>query len=60
LSNDLKDPLLRHDTIDPYQDGAIIASIALQSGCPLETRRHALAGCDEGPFSVALDLIQGR
>jgi ribonucleoside-diphosphate reductase alpha chain len=47
--------------IDPLselaQDIAIVASLALQSGCPLETLRHALAGRGEGPLAVALNLI---
>jgi ribonucleoside-diphosphate reductase alpha chain len=41
------------------QDTAIVASIALQSGCPLETLRHALSGRGEGPLSAALELIRG-
>ncbi len=49
--------------VDPLsemaQDMAIVASLALQSGCPLETLRHALAGRDEGPLGTALNLIDG-
>jgi hypothetical protein len=37
----------------------IVASIALQSGCPLDTLRHAFSGRGEGPLSAALDLIRG-
>jgi ribonucleoside-diphosphate reductase alpha chain len=48
--------------VDPLselaQDVAIVASIALQSGCPLETLRHALSGRGEGPLSAALALVQ--
>jgi ribonucleoside-diphosphate reductase alpha chain len=48
--------------VDPLselaQDTAIVASIALQSGCSLETLRHALAGRDESPLGAALDLIR--
>jgi hypothetical protein len=42
------------------QDGAIVASLALQHGCPVRTLRHALAraGGGSGPlvtiFSLAL------
>ena len=39
------------------QDGALAASLALQSGCPLATLRHALAGRQAGPLGVALALI---
>ena len=39
-------------------EAAIVASIALQCGCPIETLRHALAGRDAGPLSTALDLIE--
>jgi hypothetical protein len=36
-------------------EAAIVASIALQSGCPLETLRHALDGRDAGPLGAALE-----
>ena len=38
-------------------EAAIVASLALQSGCPLETLRHALDGRDAGPLGVALAII---
>jgi ribonucleoside-diphosphate reductase alpha chain len=43
------------------QDAAIVASLALQHGCPVETLRHALAraGGSSGPlvtlFNIALE-----
>lgn len=40
-------------------DAAIIASLALQSGCPLETLRHALAERRSGPLGAALGLVDG-
>lgn len=38
------------------QDAAIVASLALQHGCPLETIRHALArsGGSAGPLATLL------
>jgi hypothetical protein len=39
------------------QDGALAASLALQSGCPLDTLRHALNGREAGPLGFALALI---
>jgi hypothetical protein len=39
------------------RDAAILASIALQHGAPLETLRHALAGRSAGPLGAALALI---
>jgi ribonucleoside-diphosphate reductase alpha chain len=43
-------------------DAAIIASIALQFGCPLDAIRHALKrdarGIAASPIGAALDLIQ--
>jgi hypothetical protein len=39
------------------QDGALAASLALQSGCPLDTLRHALDGREAGPLEVALARI---
>jgi hypothetical protein len=38
-------------------EAAIVASLALQSGCPLETLRHALNGRDAGPLGTALAII---
>jgi hypothetical protein len=38
-------------------DAAIVASLALQSGCPLETLRHALADRQAGPLGTAIALI---
>jgi hypothetical protein len=38
-------------------EAAIVASIALQSSCPLETLRHALAGRVAGPLGAALAII---
>jgi hypothetical protein len=38
-------------------EAAIVASLALQSGCPLETLRHALDGRDAGPLGAALLLL---
>jgi hypothetical protein len=40
--------------VELAQDGALAASLALQSGCPLNTLRHALAGRHAGPLSIAL------
>jgi ribonucleoside-diphosphate reductase alpha chain len=39
------------------QESAIVATLALQSGCPLDTLRHALDGRDVGPLGAALALI---
>jgi hypothetical protein len=44
--------------VELAQDGALAASLALQSGCPLNTLRHALAGRHAGPLGVALGLIE--
>jgi hypothetical protein len=42
-------------------DAAILASIALQFGCPLETIRHAIkrdsSGAAASPIGAALDLV---
>jgi ribonucleoside-diphosphate reductase alpha chain len=42
------------------QDAAIIASLALQHGCPLETIRHALGrtGGIGGPLAALLDEVE--
>jgi hypothetical protein len=44
--------------VELAQDSAIVASLALQSGCALETLRHALADRHAGPLGVALDLAE--
>jgi hypothetical protein len=41
------------------QETAIVASLALQSGCALKTLRHALAWREAGPLGAALALIDG-
>jgi hypothetical protein len=38
------------------QESAMVASLALQSGCALETLRHALAERGDGPLGAALEL----
>jgi hypothetical protein len=45
--------------VELAQESAIVASLALQSGCALETLRHALAGRGVGPLGAALALIEG-
>ncbi len=42
------------------QDAAIVASIALQFGCPLEIIRHALtrSGGSAGPLAALLDEVE--
>jgi hypothetical protein len=42
------------------QDAAIVASLALQHGCPLETLRHALirTGGSGGPLARLLDEVE--
>lgn len=42
---------------DAAREVAILASLALQFGCPAETIRHALDGRDAGPIGVALALV---
>jgi hypothetical protein len=41
------------------QDAAIVASLALQHGCPIETIRHALArsGTAVGPLATLLNEV---
>jgi hypothetical protein len=41
------------------QDAAIVASLALQHGCPIETIRHGLArsGASAGPFAKLLNEV---
>jgi hypothetical protein len=45
--------------VELARETAIVASLALQSGCSLGTLRHALAGRDIGPLGEALLLIGG-
>jgi hypothetical protein len=42
------------------QDAALVASLALQYGCPIETIRHALArpGGGAGPLATLLDEVE--
>jgi hypothetical protein len=42
------------------QDAAIVASLALQHGCPLETIHHALvrSGGSGGPLATLLDEVE--
>jgi hypothetical protein len=44
------------------QDAAIVASLALQHGCPLETIHHALVrgGGSAGPLAALLDEVKRR
>jgi hypothetical protein len=44
------------------QDSAIVASLALQHGCPLGTIRHALirTGGSGGPLATLLDEVERR
>jgi len=44
--------------VELAQESAIVASLAMQSGCPLEVLRHALAGRGAGPLGAALALIE--
>jgi hypothetical protein len=41
------------------QESAIVVSIALQFGAPIDVVRHALDGRDVGPLARALELIGG-
>lgn len=47
--------------VDPLsslaQESALLASIALQHGCPIETLKHALAGRNGGPLAAGLELV---
>lgn len=45
--------------VELAQESAIVASLALQSGCAFETLCHALAGRNAGPLGAALALIDG-
>ncbi|MBB4362182.1 ribonucleoside-diphosphate reductase alpha chain [Bradyrhizobium sp. CIR18] len=42
------------------QDAAIVASLALQHGCPVETIQHALArsGGNAGPLATLLNQVE--
>ncbi len=46
------------------QDLAVVASLALQHGCPISILRHALqrltGGAAAGPLGKLLDLIEGE
>src|ERR1700722_12617200 len=44
------------------QDAALVASLALQHGCPIETIRHALArpGGGAGPLATLLDEVESQ
>jgi ribonucleoside-diphosphate reductase alpha chain len=41
------------------RDSALIASIALQSGCDFQALKHALVGRHAGPLGAALALVEG-
>ena len=43
--------------VELAQESAIVASLALQSGCALETLCDALAGRCAGPLGAALALV---
>jgi hypothetical protein len=43
--------------VELAQDTAIVASLALQHGCQLETLRHALRGRGMGPLGAALEAL---
>jgi hypothetical protein len=51
------------DAADAARDAAIVASIALQLGCPVRTLRHALTRASDGraagPIGVVLDMLDG-
>jgi hypothetical protein len=51
-------------SIGRFADGAVVASIALRYGVPLEVIRHALMrnrdGSACGPLGAALDLLHER
>ncbi len=44
---------------DAARESAILASLALQHGCSVETILHALDGRDASPISAALALFAG-
>lgn len=39
------------------RESALLASMALQRGCPADTLRHAIDGRDAGPLAAALAAI---
>jgi hypothetical protein len=41
------------------RESALLASLALQHGCPIETLIHALDGRDIGPLAAALAAVAG-
>lgn len=41
------------------RESALLASLALQHGCPLETLLHALDGRDIGPLAAAPAAVAG-
>jgi hypothetical protein len=43
--------------VELAQESAIVASLALQSGCALDTLRHALARRAAGPLGAALAMV---
>jgi hypothetical protein len=43
--------------VELARESALIASLAMQSDCPLETLRHALRDRDAGPLAAALAAI---
>ena len=45
--------------VDLAQESALVASLALQSGCLLETLQHALVGRSAGPLGAALVIVDG-
>jgi hypothetical protein len=45
--------------VELAQESAIVASLALQSGCAFETLCHALAGREAGPLGAALAMVDG-
>jgi hypothetical protein len=51
------------DAADIARDAAVVASLCLQFGCPVETLRHALTrgsdGRASGPIGAVLDLLDG-
>jgi hypothetical protein len=58
------DPAGADDSDTAARDSAVVASIALQYGVPLDVLRHALMrdaqGRPSGPLGTALDLIAKR
>ena len=42
------------------RESALLASLALQYGAPLDVLRHALDGRDVGPLAAALALAEGN